>query len=533
MPAVKEKVLRPVHPNVGVEMEYRRRLIRMIEQMHNSVMYWVESRYRNNEPSISMDATPAVQLRLTINKLKKQWLARFNQASRDLAEFFAQDVSDRSDAQLKAILKKGGISVKWRMTAAQRDIMQATVEANVSLIKSIPQEYLKNVEGAVMRSVQTGRDLGALSKELQKKFGVTKRKAALISRDQNNKATSAFQRARQQELGITEAVWMHSHAGKEPRKTHVAMNGKKYNVAEGMWDDDEKTYVWPGQLINCFPGSSQIQFANGVEKAYRRRYCGELTEIITDSGKSLRATSNHPILTPDGWKTISSLNEGDYVVEIADDVFRPIMSKDNVDDAVPLLSEIFESIKKSGTRRLEVGTTDQFHRDGSNSDVDVVFAARFLSFGFKPTLSQRFINFLFAMPDNAILSIRFVNQFLSRCFRATSSLVSRLCESFTTLNPLAFHTNTVSFTTVSDFTAGRDNTSNDSMPRNGVNLGQPEYTYPVLMFPTKKSRVVHINNAAFDGHVYNLQTKDNWYITQGVVVHNCRCTSRSVVPGFS
>lgn len=247
-----EKVLRSVHPNVGVEMEYRRRLVRLIEEMHNSVMYWVETRYRNNEPAISMDAkTPAVQLRLTINKLKKQWLGKFHDAARDLAEYFAQDVKDRSDAQMKSILKKAGISVKWKMTPAQKDIMQATVEANVSLIKSIPHEYLKNVEGAVMRSVQTGRDLGSLSKELQKKFGVTKQKAALISRDQNNKATSAFQRARQKELGITQAVWMHSHAGKEPRPTHVAMNGKKYDITEGMYDPDEKVYIWPGQLINC------------------------------------------------------------------------------------------------------------------------------------------------------------------------------------------------------------------------------------------------------------------------------------------
>lgn len=247
-----EKVLRPVHPNVGVEMEYRRQMIRLIEQMHKSVLYWVEVRYSNNEPAIAMDApTPAVRLRMTIGKLKKQWLKRFNDASRDLAEYFAKDVSARSDAQMKAILKKAGISVKWKMTPAQRDIMEATVQANVSLIKSIPQEYLKNVEGAVMRSVQTGRDLGALTKELKQKFGVSKRKAAFISRDQNSKATSAFQRARQQELGITEAVWMHSHAGEVPRPSHVKMNGKKYNIAEGMWDEDEKAYIWPGQLINC------------------------------------------------------------------------------------------------------------------------------------------------------------------------------------------------------------------------------------------------------------------------------------------
>jgi SPP1 gp7 family putative phage head morphogenesis protein len=137
------------------------------------------------------------------------------------------------------------------MTPAMQDISKATVNANVALIKSIPQQYLRNVEGIVMRSVQTGRDLGALSKDLQKQFGVTKRRAALISRDQNNKATSAFQRARQQELGITRAVWMHSHAGKEPRPTHVAMNGKTYDINKGMWDADEKEWVFPGQLINC------------------------------------------------------------------------------------------------------------------------------------------------------------------------------------------------------------------------------------------------------------------------------------------
>lgn len=247
-----EKILRSVQPNVGVEMEYRRQMVKLIEQMHRSVMYWVEAKYRNNEPAIAMDGpTPSVRLRMIINKLRKQWLKRFDQASVDLARYFAKDVSQRSDAQLKSILKKAGISVEWRMTAAQKDIMEATVQANVSLIRSIPQEYMKGVEGAVMRSVQTGRDLGALSKELQEKFGVSKRKAALISTDQNNKATSAFQRARQQELGITEAIWMHSHAGVEPRPTHVAMNGKKYDVSQGMWDADEKAYVWPGQLIRC------------------------------------------------------------------------------------------------------------------------------------------------------------------------------------------------------------------------------------------------------------------------------------------
>lgn len=244
------KLLRAVHPNVGIEMAYRRALLRLIDEMHDSVAYWIEAKYKN-KPHIAADATPASVLRIALNKLTRRWQKKFNDAAKELAAYFAQDVSLRTDAALKAILKRAGITVKFTMTPAQRDVFRATVQANVGLIKSIPQQYLKSVEGSVMRSVQTGRDLSQLSKDLQKQYGVTKRRAAFIARDQNNKATSALQRARQTELGITEAIWVHSHAGKEPRPSHVKMDGKKYDVSKGMWDKDEKEYVFPGQLINC------------------------------------------------------------------------------------------------------------------------------------------------------------------------------------------------------------------------------------------------------------------------------------------
>jgi SPP1 gp7 family putative phage head morphogenesis protein len=100
-----------------------------------------------------------------------------------------------------------------------------------------------------MQSVQNGRDLGTLSKGLQKQFGVSKRRAALIARDQNNKATAVIARTRQQSLGITQAKWRHSHAGKTPRPSHVHADGEVYDIAKGMYLDGE--WVWPGTAINC------------------------------------------------------------------------------------------------------------------------------------------------------------------------------------------------------------------------------------------------------------------------------------------
>lgn len=249
------KVLRPVRPNAGVEAAYRKRLYAIIEQMATSVTYWLTAAYRAHRPvmaGVAMDAVPANELRDAMAKLSRSWQHNFDELSDWLADYFAQDVADRSDAALRAALRKGGFTIgEFTLTRAMRDILNATVHENVGLIRSIPQKYLRDVEGMVMRSVQTGRDLGQLSSDLQTQLGVTKRRAALISRDQNNKCTSALQRARQLEMGIERAVWMHSHAGKRPRPTHVKMDGKTFDIKKGMYDSAEGEWVFPGTLINC------------------------------------------------------------------------------------------------------------------------------------------------------------------------------------------------------------------------------------------------------------------------------------------
>jgi SPP1 gp7 family putative phage head morphogenesis protein len=261
-----EKVLRAVHPNVGIECAFRRKLRAMIDDMHASTCWYVSAAYKQNEPHTLMAAdappdaggfkeprpqSPAVALREAVRKLAKRWQRNFNDAAPRLAEYFATAAAQRSDAALRQILKDGGFSVEFKMTRAARDVLNATVAQNVSLIKSIPQKYLADVEQMVMRSIQTGRDLGSLTKELEEAYGVTRKRAALIAHHQNNAATSAMTRARQVELNIESAEWRHSHAGRFPRPTHVAMNGKRYDPKVGMYDPAEGRNVFPGELIRC------------------------------------------------------------------------------------------------------------------------------------------------------------------------------------------------------------------------------------------------------------------------------------------
>jgi len=256
-PTGKPILLDAVRPNLGLQAAYRRKLDRLIEAMQRSLVYWLRATYRAKPPELAQDApdggstgkSPAMNLRDEMASLGARWQAQFDQAAPDLAEWFAKASFDRSDRALKAILDKAGFTVEFKMTRNVNDVFQATVGEQVGLIKSIASEHLTQVQGLVMRSVQQGRDLGFLSKELQARLGVTKRRAALISRDQSNKATATITRVRQQELGITTAQWMHSAGGKEPRPEHVAANGKTYDIAKGMYLEGE--WVWPGTAINC------------------------------------------------------------------------------------------------------------------------------------------------------------------------------------------------------------------------------------------------------------------------------------------
>lgn len=251
-----EKLLKGVRPNAGLAAIYRQRLDAMIEAMHRSIMRWVLAAYRENEPhtiGLAEDAGPADELQKVMRQLKKRWNGNFAEGGRELSKFFAKSAVKRSDAQLKAILKKAGFSVEFQMTRTMRDIAKATVHEGVSLIKSIPEQYLKDVEGAVMRSVQVGRDVGGLAEELGEKFGVAKRRAKFISTDQNNKATAMFNRARLLDVGLDESIWMHSSAAKHPRPTHAKAGRDKvrFKVSEGWYDPAVGRYIQPGELPNC------------------------------------------------------------------------------------------------------------------------------------------------------------------------------------------------------------------------------------------------------------------------------------------
>lgn len=533
--APNEKSLRPVHPNAGLEAAYRRKLLALVDEMQRSVEFWLRAQYRKTPPAIAADETPSAELNRAIRQLADRWDMRFARAADALARWFAQKVQDRSDVQLRQILREAGFSIDWKMTAVMRDIMNATVSQQVGLIRSIPARYLGQVEGLVMRSVTTGRDVAGLMADLQKQFGVTRRRAALIARTQNNMATASMTRARQLEAGITEAIWVHSLGGREPRPTHLraGKERQRYDVSKGWFDPHEGRYIFPGELINCFPGSTKVQFADNIEKGYRRWYSGELTEIITNYGKTVRATHNHPILTPDGWIAIGSLNEGDCIFEIADDIGKTIIFENHEDYAVPSFSEVFDALTTTDGARSEIALGGRFHGDIADGDVDIILTARSLSFGRQPGGRKSIENLSLAVSHFSDILDGACMEAGGRIGLASPRDMSISSEGGSSLGAEIVHSDLIGRAAPSNLASDRFDASDNRISGDPVAARKRKNAFASLMGCMKLARIVRVNRSSFEGHVFNLQTKEGWYIAAGIIGHNCRCTSKPVVKGFS
>lgn len=119
---------------------------------------------------------------------------------------------------------------------------------NAKLIKSIPEQYLSQVEDITRRSVRSGRRAEEIRGEIEQRFGVTRSRAALIARDQISKINSNLTRDRHQQLGLTEYIWRTSR-DERVRASHTEMEGTRQS-----WDDPPNVggrNLHPGEDYRC------------------------------------------------------------------------------------------------------------------------------------------------------------------------------------------------------------------------------------------------------------------------------------------
>lgn len=220
-----------------IATQYNDTLQHYIDRMLREVVREVialDDTFAGDGEAWAMDASTASQARILTNALRNKFAALFAKIAAPTVETMVKRTTKDSAQKLGISLKEmsGQLTLKTDVfNGPLREVLTATVAENVALIKQrVVQPYMDKVQGAVMRSIQSGNGLADLKPELDK-YGVqVKNWAKNVSLDQTRKAYNGINAQRMQALGVKEFEWVHSGGSNHPREYHRdELNGKIFS----------------------------------------------------------------------------------------------------------------------------------------------------------------------------------------------------------------------------------------------------------------------------------------------------------------
>lgn len=151
-----------------------------------------------------------------------------------------------------AIRARFGVGVDvYRTEPWLAEAQSRWVATNSALIKSVPTQYMAQVEQTIRAGVLAGESPKSLAKKIQAQGGVTENRAKLIAVDQCGKANGELNKYRQQDLGIKEYIWKTSR-DERVRPLHQERQDKQFS-----WDKPPND-GHPGMPIRCRCSASPI-----------------------------------------------------------------------------------------------------------------------------------------------------------------------------------------------------------------------------------------------------------------------------------
>lgn len=315
-----------------------------------------------------------------------------------------------------------------------------------------------------------------------------------------------------------------------------------------------------------------------MNAATEREYIGDVITIRTAFGHELTGTPNHPVATRRGWLPLAELCEGDYVLRST----RPEWELPAIDPDVENIPPCIEDVAQTFPVAFNPMPTaaEDFHGDGAGSDVHVVRADRLLVDHRPTALAQQLCQEQLGGGDvvrGASLDRSSPADLLVNADRPpTSSRVGSLSEarplfggglSHACVHAFAAVTGLdadryelqeqsvpcdaqltreskfalTSFVTCSDFGNVRDrisdsdwgasrpqlNTSRHQSLADEIGADPDHFTdrLKAVAGGVAADQIVDVKWEPFQGHVYNLETVNGYYIGNGILTHNCRCVT--------
>lgn len=288
--------------NAGVIAQYQRELLKLVQQMISTYTKELLGMYKSNKEEIrqiAQDESIAEQYKKKMEQLNQayqQYFAKYGQQKAEsmvkqtaaiqqrsfikeyaklmfvlmntnqvrpedkvFVEFmktqFAPQNFMPTKAGKEAFMKAFTLNTRAYSEVAET-IKQTTITNNVELIKSIHQQYHREVSQALYDSIINGKPTKSIVELLKQAGAKTKRRARLIARDQVHKIHETLHLQELKQVGITKAKWIHLGGGKTDRKTHVTrapegLNGGIFDISKGIYDPAVNKYIKPAELPFC------------------------------------------------------------------------------------------------------------------------------------------------------------------------------------------------------------------------------------------------------------------------------------------
>ena len=227
------------------EVRYRRELNVFIARLRKDTASAIVPVLRAFESEYVNDGY-ATTLEDVFNRLRMSYVNVGREAKIVASSFVGQTNQSNKERFYKAMNNAVGVDLSNVVqNEGLDDILVASTQENVALIRSIPEEYFKKIETAIYTGTTQGTNLRSLIQEINAIGKTTQSRSKLIARDQTSKINSSLNQQRQQNLGVEEYVWRTS-GDSRVRADHAAHNGKTFR-----WDSPPKDTGHPGNDIQC------------------------------------------------------------------------------------------------------------------------------------------------------------------------------------------------------------------------------------------------------------------------------------------
>lgn len=270
--ATRKRKPRPVRPSVGTESRYNAELQRIVRAIRKDIDAALVPMIKALERDYVADSWVDV-ISGGLRGLLAKWNSeQYRTLANRIASQFVQAANAENDKKFKNSL---GIEVQgmginiYGGSPELQDYLAASAYDNAQLIKSIPAQYLGQVESLVMANMRAGLRPSAIAKQLQQQFGITQRRARFIARDQTAKINGDLNEKRQKAIGGDYFEWLSSD-DERVRHNHKAIANRVTAYGKGVyrWGNlplsEKGEPIKPGSDYNCrcvaiYVSASQVE----------------------------------------------------------------------------------------------------------------------------------------------------------------------------------------------------------------------------------------------------------------------------------